>query len=167
MIPMRQEWKEALRRARGHGRRVGAQAEADAVIGDLRELVSFRLLSVQQLKVKLQVFVARIQRRMAERGIIPNMDERIEPGEYVHYKGGRYTVIGTAIDSTDANNRNGTEVVIYVSHQGGGLRVRSRVEWFQRVTWPDGFGDGPKYRRCFPESPEELERVMQSELVKG
>lgn len=82
-----------------------------------------------------------------------------EPGEYVHYKGGRYTVLLVATNSTDGtmqldhgdeNVINGRRVVVYVSHQGYGVRVRDLEQWNETVEWPEGMGNGPRFRRCFP-----------------
>jgi len=55
---------------------------------------------------------------------------------YRHYKGERYRVLFTANDST--NNRDGRQVVIYVSLAHGFIFCRDLDEFTEEVKWPDG-----------------------------
>jgi hypothetical protein len=66
--------------------------------------------------------------------------ESKEPGEeqvmtqagiYRHYKGGLYTVLMTALEST--NGRERAPVVVYVSHQDGSINVRDEREFHEPV----------------------------------
>jgi hypothetical protein len=52
-------------------------------------------------------------------------------GVYKHYKGGRYTVIGVATEST--NDRPRRPVVVYVSLEKGTINVRDEAEFHQYV----------------------------------
>ncbi len=59
------------------------------------------------------------------------------PGKiYRHQKGGRYTVLHIADDST--NKREGNKVVVYVSLTYGTVKCRDLEEFMQVVVWPDG-----------------------------
>jgi hypothetical protein len=64
------------------------------------------------------------------------MDERVEPGVYRHYKGGFFTVLFDAVESTNA--RTGTRVVVYVSHTTGSVLVRTAAEFCELVRAADG-----------------------------
>lgn len=55
---------------------------------------------------------------------------------YEHYKGGRYTLLHKAYNSTNSSDR--TEMVVYVSHTTGGIFVRESTEFYEKVLWPDG-----------------------------
>lgn len=55
---------------------------------------------------------------------------------YRHYRGGLYTVVGVAIDST--NSRAHKRTVVYTSHLYGGLHVRDEEEFNEVVEWDDG-----------------------------
>ncbi len=56
--------------------------------------------------------------------------------EYVHYKGGRYTVVATAIDAT--NTAGDRQVVVYRALKDGAVYVRNLAEFLEPVVWPDG-----------------------------
>ena len=62
--------------------------------------------------------------------------ELVRPGVYLHQKGNRYRVIGTALDATNA--RDGGTVVVYESEDGGARYCRDIAEFVELVTWPDG-----------------------------
>lgn len=62
-------------------------------------------------------------------------DESIKNAEYQHFKGGRYVVVGVAIDATNGMERR---VVVYRSVHESTLFVRSVDEFLQKVEWPDG-----------------------------
>lgn len=62
-------------------------------------------------------------------------DESIKNSEYQHFKGGRYVVVGEAIDATNGMERR---VVVYRSVHESTLFVRSVDEFLQEVEWPDG-----------------------------
>jgi len=72
----------------------------------------------------------------------------LDPGVYEHYKGGKYTVLFNAHDSTngrlDAEEFTTPEdhpdrhMVVYVSHTTGRINVREQGEFLEFVTWPDG-----------------------------
>jgi|CXWL01.1.fsa_nt_gi hypothetical protein len=68
------------------------------------------------------------------------MNGSLTPGEYIHYKGGTYTVLSVAKDST--NEREGTAVVVYKSHSNGETYCRDLAEFVQPVEWPDGSTKG-------------------------
>ncbi len=55
---------------------------------------------------------------------------------YEHFKGGRYTVIHIADDST--NERVGRKSVVYVSLTYGTVKCRDLEEFNELVEWPDG-----------------------------
>ena len=58
------------------------------------------------------------------------------PGVYLHQKGSRYRVIGTAVDTTNA--RDGAAVVVYESENGSAKYCRDLAEFIEPVQWPDG-----------------------------
>lgn len=58
------------------------------------------------------------------------------PGMYVHHKGGRYEVVSVAFDAT--NERNGNQVVVYVSRADGKTYCRDLLEFTEPTVWPDG-----------------------------
>lgn len=64
-----------------------------------------------------------------------------------HYKGGRYTVLcyGDVFNSTNSADRE--EMVLYVSHTTGGVFVRTKSEFDEPVTWPDGIVR-PRFLSC-------------------
>lgn len=55
---------------------------------------------------------------------------------YTHYKGGKYRVLGVAIDST--NEREGRRVVVYTSLANGTMYARDEKEFTEIVMCPDG-----------------------------
>lgn len=55
---------------------------------------------------------------------------------YSHYKGGMYSVLFVAKDST--NKREGNEVVIYKSHASKEIHCRDLAEFTEPVEWADG-----------------------------
>lgn len=57
----------------------------------------------------------------------------VNPGLYNHFKGGRYRVLMTAIDSETQQ-----ESVVYVSLDHGTVWVRPASMWIEAVEWPDG-----------------------------
>jgi hypothetical protein len=59
-----------------------------------------------------------------------------EHAVYRHYNGGRYTVLFTARDSTNA--RDGNLVVLYVSLTNGSIFCRDLAEFTETFKWPDG-----------------------------
>ena len=59
---------------------------------------------------------------------------------FVHYKGGTYTVLSVAKDST--NEREGNDVVVYKSHANGEIYCRDLSEFTEIVGWPDGSKKG-------------------------
>ena len=61
---------------------------------------------------------------------------KVTPGVYKHYKGGRYTVLHVADDST--NKRVGNKLVVYVSLTYGKIKCRDLKEFTQVIKWPDG-----------------------------
>jgi hypothetical protein len=68
----------------------------------------------------------------------------LDPGVYEHYKGGKYTVLFNAHDSTNKRVDDSTietsalSVVVYVSHTTGRINVRDLDEFTEFVVWPDG-----------------------------
>jgi hypothetical protein len=54
-----------------------------------------------------------------------------QAGIYRHHKGGLYTVLMTALEST--NGRERAPVVVYVSHQDGSINVRDEREFHEQV----------------------------------
>ncbi len=63
----------------------------------------------------------------------------IEPGEYRHFKGGEYTVIGLAHHSEDETQ----EFVIYKSHETGQMWIRPVAMFLEEVD-SDGY-KGPRF----------------------
>jgi hypothetical protein len=64
--------------------------------------------------------------------------ETIQSGEtYKHYKGGLYTVLFVAEETTNARKGNNGGVV-YVSHTYGKIKYRDLDEFIEEVEWPDG-----------------------------
>ncbi len=59
------------------------------------------------------------------------MSVSVIPGLYTHYKGGVYTVLSVAKDST--NEREGNEVVVYKSHANGETYCRDFAEYAEIV----------------------------------
>ena len=57
----------------------------------------------------------------------------LQPGIYKHFKGGRYSVLLTALDSETTQ-----EVVVYVSLDTGSIWCRPVSMWHEMVRWPDG-----------------------------
>lgn len=55
---------------------------------------------------------------------------------YQHYKGGKYTRLFNATDST--NGRDSELMVVYVSHTTGRINTRKATEFEEMVEWPDG-----------------------------
>lgn len=64
------------------------------------------------------------------------MSDSLAIGAYMHYKGGTYTVLAVAKDST--NEREGNEVVVYKSNANGETYCRDLSEFTEMVDWPDG-----------------------------
>lgn len=60
----------------------------------------------------------------------------ITPGLYRHYKGGMYTVLFTAWNGNNDEERE--EVVVYVSHSKGTLNARKKSEFVECVEVADG-----------------------------
>jgi len=60
----------------------------------------------------------------------------VEPGLYVHHKGGQYLVLMTAFES--GNGRPREEVVVYVSLKHTSINVRPLKEFIALVEWQDG-----------------------------
>jgi hypothetical protein len=56
----------------------------------------------------------------------------MKPGKYIHYKGGLYKVIGTAIHS-----ETGEELVVYKSLSDNKLWVRPKVMFLEKVNLGD------------------------------
>lgn len=59
-----------------------------------------------------------------------------ELGLHAHFKGGFYSLLMFATDST--NERVGTPVAVYVSLTTGRVHVRALAEFTELVMWPDG-----------------------------
>jgi hypothetical protein len=60
----------------------------------------------------------------------------IPPGVYVHYKGGRYTVLSVAFDVTYSNQER--KVVVYRSEETGEWFVREIDEFLETVSLENG-----------------------------
>lgn len=73
---------------------------------------------------------------------------------YQHYKGGTYTLLCRAFNSTNSADRE--EMVVYVSHTTGAIYVRESREFFEDVKWPDGLWM-PRFRLIGESRP--LEKV--------
>lgn len=67
-----------------------------------------------------------------------NTEETVRSGKtYTHYKGGLYTVLFVAEETT--NTRKGSAGgVVYVSHTYGKIKYRDLDEFTEEVQWPDG-----------------------------
>lgn len=64
--------------------------------------------------------------------------ESIQSGKtYKHYKGGLYTVLFVAEETTNARKGNNGGVV-YVSHTYGKIKHRDLDEFTEEIEWPDG-----------------------------
>ncbi|OHD23874.1 MAG: hypothetical protein A2Y38_17445 [Spirochaetes bacterium GWB1_59_5] len=61
---------------------------------------------------------------------------------YKHHKGGLYTVVSVALEST--NSRQRLPVVVYVSLSRGFINVRDLSEWEEVIRWSDGY-DRPRF----------------------
>jgi hypothetical protein len=72
------------------------------------------------------------------------IESLVEPGVYSHHRGGHYSVLFLATDST--NSRAGKPVVVYVSMTTGERKVRELIEFLEPVQWPDGT-IRPRFRR--------------------
>lgn len=59
-----------------------------------------------------------------------------EGSEYLHYKGGLYSIVAVALNATNA--ADGTEVVVYKSQKDGAVYVRNMDEFLELIEWPDG-----------------------------
>lgn len=71
----------------------------------------------------------------------------LQPGLYVHYKGGKYLVLFVAHEST--NGREGRDVVVYVSLTNNSTHTRDFVEFTEEIVWPDGV-TRPRFIRSEP-----------------
>lgn len=60
----------------------------------------------------------------------------LENTEYLHYKGGAYTVLSVALDATNAADDR--KVVVYRSHEDNRLYVRALEEFVELVLWENG-----------------------------
>lgn len=60
----------------------------------------------------------------------------VEPGLYLHYKGGFYTVLFVTTNSTNGSSDEGKEMVVYVSLTTGKLKVRELEQFCEKVVWP-------------------------------
>lgn len=74
-------------------------------------------------------------------------------GAYRHYKGGTYTLLCIARDSSNHSNRPNQRIAIYVSHQRRTVRVRELDEFLEPVVWPDGV-TRPRFDLMPDETPE-------------
>ena len=65
-------------------------------------------------------------------------EHTIQSGKtYKHYKGGLYTVLFVAEETT--NERKGSNGgVVYVSHTYGKIKYRDLDEFTEEIEWPDG-----------------------------
>jgi len=59
--------------------------------------------------------------------------DTVQPGLYVHYKGGRYRALFTATHSETL-----VPLVIYMSMETGEIFARPDFMWNETVQWPDG-----------------------------
>lgn len=67
-----------------------------------------------------------------------NAEQPIQSGKtYKHYKGGLYTVLFLAEETTNERKGNSGGVV-YVSHTYGNIKYRDFDEFTEEVEWPDG-----------------------------
>jgi hypothetical protein len=64
--------------------------------------------------------------------------QTIQSGKtYKHYKGGLYTVLFVAEETTNARKGNNGGVV-YVSHTYGKIKYRDLDEFIEQIEWSDG-----------------------------
>lgn len=64
--------------------------------------------------------------------------ESIQSGKtYKHYKGGLYTVLFVAEETTNAR-KGSNGGVVYVSHTYGKIKYRDLDEFTEEIKWPDG-----------------------------
>lgn len=67
-----------------------------------------------------------------------NAEQPIQSGKtYKHYKGGLYTVLFLAEETTNERRGNNGGVV-YVSHTYGKIKYRDLDEFIEEIEWPDG-----------------------------
>lgn len=67
-----------------------------------------------------------------------NKESHIQSGKtYKHYKGGLYTVLFLAEETTNERKGNNGGVV-YVSHTYGKIKYRDLDEFIEEIEWPDG-----------------------------
>lgn len=67
-----------------------------------------------------------------------DIEQTIQSGKtYKHFKGGLYTVLFTAEETTNAR-KGGNGGVVYVSHTYGTIKYRDLDEFVEEVEWPDG-----------------------------
>ena len=67
-----------------------------------------------------------------------NTEQNIHSGKtYRHYKGGLYTVLFLAEETTNSRKGNNGGVV-YVSHTYGKIKYRDFDEFTEEVEWTDG-----------------------------
>ena len=65
-------------------------------------------------------------------------DPTVQSGKtYKHYKGGLYTVLFLAEETTNAR-KGGNGGVVYVSHTYGKIKYRDLDEFTEEIEWPDG-----------------------------
>lgn len=83
-------------------------------------------------------------------------NEDVRPGEYRHYKGGKYTVLFVA-----EHHETRAKQVVYVCHEHGGVTIRpvrgtpdDPDGWLDRVNLNRGLADG----RGAPFAPEYVQR---------
>ena len=66
-----------------------------------------------------------------------NKEQLVQSGKtYKHYKGGLYTVLFVAEETTNARKGNNGGVV-YVSHTYGKIKYRDFDEFTEEIAWPD------------------------------
>lgn len=64
--------------------------------------------------------------------------QTIQSGKtYKHHKGGLYTVLFVAEETTNAR-KGGNGGVVYVSHTYGKIKYRDLDEFTEEIEWPDG-----------------------------
>jgi hypothetical protein len=64
--------------------------------------------------------------------------DQIQSGKtYRHYKGGLYTVLFVAEETTNAR-KGSSGGVVYVSHTYGTIKYRDLDEFVEEIAWPDG-----------------------------
>jgi hypothetical protein len=57
----------------------------------------------------------------------------VQPGNYLHYKGGWYRVLFMAMHTETKET-----LVVYISLKTGGIFARPEKMWSEEVTWPNG-----------------------------